>query len=176
VATKRRVRRLTILLVASALLATAAGPAGGQAGAPAPPGREARGVAVTLLTGDKVILRQLAGERRSVHVIPAGRPGGPATFQTLSVRGDAYVLPSDVHALVGRLLDPALFNVSELARMGYGDAKAPSLPLIVQHTGTAKRPSPLAGVTRVWLDRRVHKTALDPNLTQIGARPPGTRA
>jgi len=216
VATKRRVRQLTILMVASALLATAAGPAGGQAGASARPGREARGVAVTLLTGDKVILRQLAGERRSVHVIPARRPGGPATFQTLSVRGDAYVLPSDVHALVGRLLDPALFNVSALARMGYGDAKAPSLPLIVQHARTAKRPpalaaaslrpvrtlgslratavrqprtaaarlgaalaahatrsraapSPLAGVTRVWLDRRVHKTALDPNLTQIGA-------
>jgi hypothetical protein len=64
VATKRRVRQLTILMVASALLVTAAGPAGGQAGASARPGREARGVAVTLLTGDKVILRQLPGERR----------------------------------------------------------------------------------------------------------------
>jgi hypothetical protein len=30
-------------------------------------------------------------------------------------------------------------------------------------------PSPLAGVTHVWLDRRVHTTDLDPNLTQIGA-------
>jgi subtilisin family serine protease len=216
VATRRRVRQLTVLMVAGALLAAAAGPAGGQPGPPTRAGREARGVAVTLLTGDKVILRQLPGRRQSVQVLPARRPGGPATFQTLSVRGDAYVLPSDVHALVGRLLDKELFNVSALARMGYGDAKAPSLPLIVQHARTARRPpalaaaslhpvrtlaslratavrqpraaaarlgtalaahaarsrtaaSPLAGVTRVWLDRRVHGTALDPNLTQIGA-------
>jgi subtilisin family serine protease len=210
----RRVRRLSILLLAGALLAAAA-PAGGQPVQPARAGRDARGVAVTLLTGDKVILRRLPGQRQSVQVLPARRPGGPATFQTLSVRGDAYVLPSDVHALVGRLLDKELFNVSALVRMGYGDATAPSLPLIVQHARTAKRPaalaaalrpvrtlaslratavrqprtaaarlgaalaahaarsraaaSPLAGVTRVWLDRRVHRTALDPNLTQIGA-------
>jgi subtilisin family serine protease len=215
VATRRRVHQLTVLLVAGALLATAAAPAGGRAAQPARAAREARGVAVTLLTGDKVILRQLPGQRQSVQVVPARRPGGPATFQTLSVRGDAYVLPGDVHALVGRLLDKELFNVSALARMGYGDAKAPGLPLIVQHARTARRPaalaaaslrpvrtlaslratavrqpraaaarlgaalaahatrsrtpSPLAGVTRVWLDRRVHKTALDPNLTQIGA-------
>jgi hypothetical protein len=217
VATKRPVRQLFILLVAAALLATAAGPAGGgqAGGSPTRAGRDARGVAVTLLTGDKVILRDLPGRRHSVQVLPARQPGRAATFQTLSVRGDAYVLPSDVHALVGRLLDPALFNVSALARMGYGDAKAPSLPLIVQHARTAQRPpalaaaalrpvrtltslhatavrqprtaaarlgaalaaharrlaapSPLAGVTQVWLDRRVHKTALDPNLTQIGA-------
>jgi hypothetical protein len=97
VATRRRVRRLTILILAGVLLATAAAPAGGQPGQPARARREARGVAVTLLTGDKVILRRLPGERQSVHVIPASRPGGPATFQTLSVRGDAYVLPSDVH-------------------------------------------------------------------------------
>jgi subtilisin family serine protease len=216
VATRRRVRRLTILLLAGVLLATGVAPAGGQAGQPARATREARGVAVTLLTGDKVILRQLPGERQSVHVLPARRPRGQATFQTLSVRGDAYVLPSDVRALVGRLLDKELFNVSALARMGYGDAKAPSLPLIVQHARTATRPpglaaaslrpvrtlasvratavrqpraaagrlgaalaahaarsrsasSPLAGVTRVWLDRPVRGTALDPNLTQIGA-------
>ena len=34
----------------------------------------------------------------------------------------------------------------------------------------------LAGVTRVWLDRRFRATDLDPNLTQIGARPPGRPA
>jgi hypothetical protein len=131
VATKRRVRQLFILMVAAALLATAAGPqaASGQAGgAPTRTGRDARGVAVTLLTGDKVLLRDLPGRRHAVQVLPARRAGRPATFQTLSVRGDAYVLPSDVHAMVGRLLDPELFNVSALARMGYGDAKE-RLPL-----------------------------------------------
>ena len=99
-ATKRRVRQLFILMVAAALLATTAGPASGQAGgSPTRTGRDARGVAVTLLTGDKVILRDLPGRRHAVQVLPARRPGRPATFQTLSVRGDAYVLPSDVHAM-----------------------------------------------------------------------------
>jgi subtilisin family serine protease len=219
VAANRRVRQLTVLLAAAALLLAAPVPAGGQA-------RTARanrdpGVAVTLLTGDKVIVRQHPGGRRSVHVLPARRAGRPATFQTLSLRnGDAYVLPSDVQALVGRLLDPELFNVSAMARMGYADARASTLPPIVQHASTTRRPPalaraalrpvralaslratavrqpraaaarlgaalaatqaaqarrsppttrPLAGVTRVWLDRRVRGTALDPNLTQIGA-------
>ena len=100
-ATKRRVRQLVILTVAAVVLATAAGPqaASGQAGgSPTRTGRDARGVAVTLLTGDKVILRDLPGRRHAVQVLPARRAGRPATFQTLSVRGDAYVLPSDVHA------------------------------------------------------------------------------
>jgi subtilisin family serine protease len=218
VAANRRVRQLTVLLAAAALLLTALGPADGQTRA-ARANRD-RGLAVTLLTGDRVIVRQHPDGRRSVHVVPAPRANRPATFQTLSVRGDAYVLPSDVHALVGRLLDPELFNVSAMLRMGYGDARASSLPLIVQHARTTRRPPvlartalrpvralvslratavrqpravaarlgaalaatqaaqarrsppatrPLAGVTRVWLDRRVHGTALDPNLTQIGA-------
>jgi subtilisin family serine protease len=124
------------------------------------------------------------------------------------------VFPSDVRHLIPRLLDPSLFNVSALVRMGYADAKAASLPMIVQHAGTGRRPAgltatalrpvrelaslpatavrqlrtaasrlgaalartkvsarrttgPLAGISRVWLDRRIHKTALDPNLTQI---------
>jgi subtilisin family serine protease len=219
VAANRRARQLTALLAAAALLLAAPGPAAAQA-------RAARtdrdpGVAVTLLTGDKVIVRQHPGGRRSVHVLPAPRVGRPATFQTLSLRnGDAYVLPSDVQALVGRLLDPELFNVSAMARMGYADARASSLPLIVQHARTTRRSpalaraalrpvralaslratavrqpraaaarlgaalaatqaaqarrsppatGPLAGVTRVWLDRRVRPTQLDPNLTQIGA-------
>jgi subtilisin family serine protease len=218
VAANRRVRQLTVLLAAAALLLAAPVPAGGQARA-ARANRDA-GVAVTLLTGDKVIVRQHPGGRRSVHVVPARRPGRPATYQVLSLRGDAYVLPSDVHALVGRLLDPDLFNVSAMVRMGYADARATALPLIVQHASTTRRPPalaraalrpvralaslratavrqprtaaarlgaalaatqaaqarrsppatrPLAGVTRVWLDRRVRGTALDPNLTQIGA-------
>ena len=212
-AARRRIRRLTVLLSVAALLAATPGPAGG-AGSPARAGRD-RVAAVTLLTGDKVLLREHGGGRRAVQVLPARRTGRAASFRVASVRGDAYVVPSDVRGLVGRLLDPALFNVSALLRMGYGDARADSLPLIVQHAAAARsatalaaaslrpvrllgslratavrqprpaaarlgaalaatarsprRAGPLAGVTRVWLDRRVHQTALDPNLTQIGA-------
>jgi subtilisin family serine protease len=217
----RRVRQLTILLAVAALLVTAPGPAAGTAaqgaGAAARPARlsQARPVAVTLVTGDKVLLRQQPGGRQAVQVLPAARPGASGTFQVVSIGGDLHVIPGDVHRLVGRLLDLELFNVSALARMGYADAKAPSLPLIVQRR-TAKRPAALAaaslrpvrelaslratamrqprvaapklgaalagtratpagttgklaGVSRLWLDRRFRATDLDPNLTQVGA-------
>jgi subtilisin family serine protease len=133
----------------------------------------------------------------------------------VSVRGDLHVIPADVRHLVGGLLDLDLFNVSALERMGYGDARAPSLPLIVQRRTAGRPPAlaaaslrpvrelsslratavrqpraaaaklgaalaatgatatrttgALAGVRRVWLDRRFRATALDPNLTQVGA-------
>lgn len=220
-AAKRRARQLAILLAVAALLVTAPGPAGGTAGAQAAgaarlarSGQE-RGVAVTLLTGDKVLLRQRPGGRTSVQVVAAPRRGGRPSFQTVSVRGDVHVIPGDVHHLLGRLLDLELFNVSALQRMGYGDARSSSLPLIVQRrtasrppalaaaslrpvrelsslratamrqpradaaklgaalagtTATATRTTgALAGVRRVWLDRRFRATDLDPNLAQVNA-------
>jgi len=81
-AAKRRARQLAVLLAVAALLVTASGPAAGTAGAQAPgaarlarSGQE-RGVAVTLLTGDKVLLRQRPGGRTSVQVVAAPRRGG----------------------------------------------------------------------------------------------------
>jgi len=216
----RRVRQLITLLAVVTLLVGAPGPAAGtgaRAAAAPRPARlsQQRPVAVTLLTGDKVLLRQASGGRQAVRVVAAKRPGGRPPFEVVSVHGDLHVIPGDVHRLVGRLLDLELFNVSAMARMGYADAKAPSLPLIVQRR-TASRPAALtaaalrpvrelsslratamrqprataaklgaalaatnatpagatgklAGVRRVWLDRRFRATALDPNLTQIGA-------
>jgi subtilisin family serine protease len=217
---KPRARQLATLVAAVLLLATAPGPATGSAAAQAAgarlarPGQE-RGVAITLLTGDKVLLRQRPGDRQAVQVVPARRRGARPTFQVVSIHGDVHVIPGDVHHLLGRLLDLDLFNVSALQRMGYGDARASSLPLIVQRR-TASRPpalaraslrpvrelaslratamrqpradaaklgaalagttatptrtsGTLAGVSRVWLDRRFRATDLDPNLTQIGA-------
>ena len=147
---KRRVRQLTILLAVATLLVTAPGPAAGAGdqGAAAPRGTrlgQERPVAITLLTGDKVLLRQRSG-RQAVQVVPARRAGARPGFQVVSVRGDLHVIPGDVHHLVGRLLDLDLFNVSALQRMGYADAKAPSLPLIVQRR-TARRPPALAAAS-----------------------------
>jgi subtilisin family serine protease len=218
--TTRRVRHLTVLLAVAALLVTSSGPAAGTSAEPAPAARavraaQDRAVAVTLLTGDKVLVRQRPGQRQSVQVVAAKRPGARPSFQMVTVHGDLHVIPGDVAHLVGRLLDLDLFNVSALQRMGYADARAPSLPLIVQRR-TARRPpalaaaslrpvrelaslratavrqpraaaaklgaalaetgtsgshttGKLAGVTRVWLDRRFRATDLDPNLTQVGA-------
>ena len=150
----RRVRQLTILLAVAALLVGAAGPAAGTgaqgagAAAAARPARlsQVRPVAVTLVTGDKVLLRQQPGGRQAVQVVPARRPGAGTTFQVVSIGGDLHVIPGDVHRLIGRLLDLGLFDVSALARMGYADAKAPSLPLIVQRR-TARRPAALAAAS-----------------------------
>jgi subtilisin family serine protease len=218
--TTRRVRHLTVLLAVAALLVPSSGPAAGTGAQTAPAARPARAVqgravAVTLLTGDKVLVRQRPGQRQSVQVVAAKRPGARPTFQVVKVHGDLHVIPGDVARLVGSLLDLDLFNVSALQRMGYADARAPSLPLIVQRR-TARRPpalaaaslrpvrelaslratavrqprvaaaklgaalaetgtsgsrttGKLAGVTRVWLDRRFRATDLDPNLTQVDA-------
>ena len=211
----RRARQLSILLLVSALVAGAPGPAVGARAQSAGATRVAqqRPVAITLLTGDKVLLRRQPGGRQAVQVLP--RRGASPAFEVVSVRGDLHVIPADVRRLVGGLLDLDLFNVSALERMGYADARAPSLPLIVQRRtasrppalaatflrpvreltslratavrqpraaaaklgaalagtgGTATRATgALAGVRRVWLDRRFRATALDPNLTQVGA-------
>jgi hypothetical protein len=138
----RRARQLSILLLVTALVAGASGPAAGARAQNAGPARatrvaQQRPVAVTLLTGDKVLLRRQPGGRQAVQVLP--RRGASPAFQVVSVRGDLHVIPADVRHLVGGLLDLDLFNVSALERMGYGDARAPSLPLIVQRR-TAGRP------------------------------------
>ncbi|HSK37449.1 MAG TPA: hypothetical protein VLA80_12005 [Actinomycetota bacterium] len=68
-----------------ALLATAPGPAAGTAGAQAAGARLARagqerGVAVTVLTGDKVLLRHRPGGRHGQRrrAVPRGRGASPA--------------------------------------------------------------------------------------------------
>jgi hypothetical protein len=107
--TTRRVRHLTVLL-AVALLVTSSGAAAGTAAQAAPAARPARAaqgraVAVTLLTGDKVLVRQRPGQRQSVQVVAAKRPGARPTFQVVKVHGDLHVIPGDVAHLVGGVLD-----------------------------------------------------------------------
>ncbi|HYY81243.1 MAG TPA: S8 family serine peptidase [Actinomycetes bacterium] len=201
-------RRLLVVATVAALVgAVAPGPAraAGPPGRPAAKAR-ARATTVTLLTGDRVVLRTLPGGRQAVTVTAAAGSGRTPSFQTWSNRRHTFVVPSDVRKLVGGVLDPGLFDVTALAGMGYDDARAPSLPLIVGHgragrahlAAAALRPvrelaslhatavrqprgaaaglgaelaagPSAAGITHVWLDRPVHKAALDPNLTQIGA-------
>ncbi|WP_157575044.1 S8 family peptidase [Jiangella muralis] len=182
----------------------------GQATTLGPLRMDGQQTAVTLVTGDRVLIGPSTEERPAITVIPANDPGREVvTFDIEQVAGDVYVLPSDVAPLIGGMLDRSLFNVTRLIEDGYDDARASSLPLIVQHSTAARiqrsdtagmqpvralpsvqatavrapraraaelgsaldRPGrgPLAGVTRIWLDHKVHATELDPNLTQIGA-------
>ena len=93
--TTRRVRHLTALLAVAALLVTSSGPAAGAGAQPAGAARpvravQGRAVAVTLLTGDKVLLRQRPRERQSVQVVAARRPGARPNFEVVSVSPDRF--------------------------------------------------------------------------------------
>ncbi|HWM06476.1 MAG TPA: S8 family serine peptidase, partial [Actinophytocola sp.] len=110
-------------------------------------------------------------------------------------RGDVHVIPRDAVTLVssGRL-DPRLFDVSELARTGYGDTERADLPLIVDYPGATPRTAetlvvrelPAVGAVavrarkdatfwagtrstakRIWLDGPV-RASLDHSVPQIG--------
>jgi len=124
----RRARQLSILLLVSALVAGAPGPAVGARAQSAGATRVAqqRPVAITLLTGDKVLLRRQPGGRQAVQVLP--RRGASPAFEVVSVRGDLHVIPADVRRLVGGLLDLDLFNVSALERMATPTPGPPACP------------------------------------------------
>jgi hypothetical protein len=95
---------------------------------------------VTLVTGDVVILRRLQGGKPGVTVEAAPRPGGRhASFKTVTAKGDLYVVPADVAALVPAVLDRELFNVSGLVRQGYDDRRSSILPLIIRHDAKDKQ-------------------------------------
>src|SRR5215469_2578493 len=87
---------------------------------------------VTLITGDVVTVRTVLGRPPLVAV----RPGPGRTHVIFSKfvdsLGHVLVLPHDVAPLVGRVLDPALFDVTTLILNGDDDAHRSFLPLIVQ--------------------------------------------
>ncbi|HVD16811.1 MAG TPA: S8 family serine peptidase, partial [Actinomycetota bacterium] len=133
---------VALVLAVAAAAATAPGPAAAAAAAARP--QPARSRTVTLLTGDKVVLSGDAAGRQGLTVVPARRAGGPPTFLTNRAAGHLHVIPSDVAALVGGLLDPDLFDVTQLVREGLDDRNATTLPVIVQRTAGA---APPAGLT-----------------------------
>ncbi len=144
---------LTVVTLGVALVVT--GPAGA-----APPAAVAgrggdTGTAVTLITGDRVhLVREAGGD------VAAGIERGPGrehvTFQHRKTAGpdgaDMLVVPSDaVPLLAAGRLDARLFNVTELAREGFADARGSALPLIVSYPPGAARlaaPSPAAPTVR----------------------------
>jgi subtilisin family serine protease len=148
---------------------------------------------VTLLTGDVVRVRTVQGRPPLVSADPGpGRQGVPL-IRDIRPDGTVRVIPVDVGRLIGKKIDPALFNVTTLIKEGDDDASRPTLPLIVQggdakgsslkavHATAVRQPKNrrasaltasgtlAAGVTHIWLDRKVKATALDRDLEQIGA-------
>ncbi|WDZ85169.1 S8 family serine peptidase [Micromonospora cathayae] len=130
---------------ASPAQALVPGTTGTPAIGPGPTAAAARPVTVTLLTGDRVTV----AADGAVSVRPG--PGrADITFVTRRVRDHVVVLPRDAVPLVraGRV-DQRLFDVTELAALGYDDARRDTLPLLLRYRGDAKPGGPSAAGTRV---------------------------
>lgn len=179
----RTKRWLAVALLA--VLSTAGLPAAADAAPPTQP--EDR--VLTLITGDRVVLR--GGDRDQVSIEPAaGRER--VTFESRRTRDQWTVIPSDVRAAVRTgQLDKRLFDLELLFRDGYDDAARGDIPLIVTGAPVAaaqtvrrlKSATALvvpkqdaAGFlsqaqqqrSKVWLDRKL-RLSLDQSVPQIGA-------
>lgn len=95
---------------------------------------------VTLITGDTVSLSVGPDGRNAVDV-QRGEGREAATFVSSEKDGEVSVLPADAIPLLkaGRL-DPALFNVTQLVRQGYADAKTGATPVIATYTKGSATP------------------------------------
>ncbi|MFG2003350.1 S8 family serine peptidase [Spirillospora sp. NPDC048911] len=123
---------------------------------------------VTLLTGDVVTVRPVKGRLPLVSVTPGN--GRKNRMFSTSIRPDGHVtvLPADVTGLVGKVIDPALFDVTGLIEQGYDDARSRELPLIVQRSGTARAKAALGGNLR--------ETRALPSIGAVAVRQPRAKA
>ncbi|MFD1546344.1 S8 family serine peptidase [Nonomuraea guangzhouensis] len=104
-----------------------------------PPAPAAASTAVTLVTGDRVVVTGV-----SVRVEPG--PGRQTGFLRQVVGGHLNVIPFDARPLLAQgVLDPRLFDVTQLLRWRYGDADRTDIPLIVQ-SANVPGARPLAGL------------------------------
>jgi subtilisin family serine protease len=120
-------------------------PAYGAHAATAVPDAAPAARTLTLVTGDRVTLTPRPDGRPGVAVTPAHWPGRRVDFRTSYGAHGVRVVPSDVARLVPAVLDPRLFEVSELIRAGYDDGSTATLPLIV-HRGPIASVRPLRTV------------------------------
>ncbi|WP_371663209.1 S8 family serine peptidase [Streptomyces sp. NBC_00280] len=95
---------------------------------------------VTLITGDTVSLTVGADGKNAVDV-RRGKGREAATFLSSEKNGEVSVLPTDAIPLIqaGRL-DPVLFNVSQLVKQGYTDAKTGATPVIATYSKGSATP------------------------------------
>ncbi len=98
----------------------------------------ASSVTVTLVTGDEVTVKTLADGSQMTDV---DRPEGAlGSFRMQEVGGDLFVIPDEAVPLLGAdLLDPRLFNITDLIEMGYDDASLGRVPTIVTFAPTGTR-------------------------------------
>ncbi|MFF0163625.1 S8 family serine peptidase [Streptomyces sp. NPDC005263] len=147
----RRLNALWAVAGAAGLLTGAVTPAAAGSGSQvsAPDTTPVRGGAetgatktqtVTLITGDTVSL-STGPDGKSAVDVQRGKGRETATFVSSEKDGEVSVLPTDAIPLVnaGRL-DPALFNVTQLVKQGYADAKTGATPVIATYTKGSATP------------------------------------
>lgn len=146
---RTRLRTLAVAAIVVAAVASTPGSpsaAGTQAptatgvvGAPAqkPVAQTSR---ITLITGDVVTTALEAGRVKAVNVFSAG--DRPATFHTSTgADGDLYVYPQDsTDAVDSGLVDPELFNITQLIKDGRADARTDEIPALVAYAGRPVTP------------------------------------
>ncbi|GAA1959384.1 S8 family serine peptidase [Microbacterium deminutum] len=148
-------RRLRSIVAATSGLAIGLAAVGATAlpAAAAPPSPSPREAAaagsshtVTLITGDRVKVTDIAGGKHTVEVTTA-QPG--AGVKMYEAAGDLHVVPDGATPYVAAgLLDPDLFNVSLLIEYGYDDASVAATPIIVEQDAAGPRTfsAPLPGL------------------------------
>ncbi|WP_225627427.1 hypothetical protein [Streptomyces werraensis] len=85
---------------------------------------------VTLVTGDKVVV----DARGRVTAVKAGDGRKGTGFRFKQTSGHSYVLPNDAEPLIANgIVDQRLFDVTQLLRSRYDDARRSEVPLIVTY-------------------------------------------
>src|SRR5215475_9712633 len=109
---------VAVLAVVASTSAAQAGTAPGAATGHAPPARPGgHQYTATLLTGDVVTVTTGSGHCPQVSVRPARR--GEVLTKSCGPDGHVRVIPAQVAGLLGRVVDPALFDVTTLIAQGY---------------------------------------------------------
>ncbi|WP_167007329.1 S8 family serine peptidase [Mumia sp. ZJ430] len=131
-------RRLGVTLAAALAITSVAlttPPTAAASGTPliGADGADGNPIAVTLITGDRVLVS------RAADGTPSAVVSSDDDFFTRRVGDDLYVIPAQAQrALAADRLDAELFNVTSLIDQGYDDAQSETLPLIV--TGPLPQP------------------------------------
>ena len=135
-----RFARLLAGLAASVLLVVPL--SGAAAGSPPrPAAAPAVWHRVTLITGDVVRVLTRADGKRSVS-LEAGADGAVPDAAISEVGDHLYVVPrSAAPLLAANRVDRDLFDVAELIRLGYDDARRQTLPVIVDYGRGSRRPA-----------------------------------
>ncbi|WP_432164685.1 S8 family peptidase [Streptomyces sp. bgisy031] len=92
---------------------------------------------ITLVTGDVVHYTDGPGTR---DIITVDRPAGASgTVHVQQAGKHTYVLPQEAMSLLAAdKLDRRLFDITELVKMGYDDARSGGVPVIATYTAAAK--------------------------------------